>query len=316
MSARDVTVVAFGGNAMMRRGERGDPEEQIENARAACAPLAELILAGRRFILVHGNGPQVGRELDRGYLARDLVPALPLDASVAATQGTMGYFLELALRRALEARGVAAKIATLATLVAVDPADPALLRPDKPVGPFYSREEAERIGRERGVTFAADADRGYRQVVASPRPRAVLDLGAIATLSDAGCVVIAGGGGGIPVVRGRDGQLRGVEAVIDKDHTAALIGRLLGARELIDLTSVDFVYRGFGGPAPVPLATLTLDEARRMVTSGELPAGSMGPKVAAACDFLEGGGERVLIGPMERLGEALAGRLGTRIRAA
>ncbi len=276
---------------MMEAGEAGTPAEQIAHARAACGPLAALVARGERLVVVHGNGPQIGQEVRRGLLAQGDVPPLPLDACVAATQGTMGYFLELALRDAFRDAGVDARVATLATLVAVAPDDPAFAAPDKPIGPV-----------------------GQRRLVASPRPLEVIDASAVRALFYAGHVVVAGGGGGIPVVRRADGALEGVEAVIDKDHTAALLGRELGARELVILTNVDFVYRDFGSPRAAPLATLSRRDALRMLDEGQFPPGSMGPKVQAACDFLDGGGESVLVSSMRHLPRALQGEIGTRIR--
>jgi len=313
MSTHPVTVVAFGGNAMWPSGERGSPAEQIAHAHAACHPLASRIAAGERFVLVHGNGPQVGRELDRGFAARATIDPVPLDVYVAATQGTMGYYLEIALREALRAAGAEARIATLATLVRVDEADPAFQHPDKPIGPFYSETEAARIAHERGARFVEDAGRGHRQVVPSPRPIEVLDLGAISALLDTRHVVIAGGGGGIPVVREASGALRGVEAVVDKDHTAALIATMLRARSLVDLTGVDFVYRDFGKPTQAALPRLTLDEALALHAAGQFPPGSMGPKILAACAFLQAGGGEVLISSMRGLEKALSHELGTRM---
>jgi carbamate kinase len=287
-----LTVVAFGGNAMLLPGEAGSPREQIANARTACAPLVELLRRGERLVLVHGNGPQVGRELDRGFLARTKITPMPLDACVAATQGTMGYFLELALRQALRQARLDARIATLASLVRVDADDPAFATPDKPVG---------------------DAGQGPRKVVASPMPREILDLRAIRALVASDHLVIACGGGGVPVVVGDDGDLVGIEAVIDKDHTASLLGRLLEARELIDLTNVDFVYRDFGRASQTPLSHLSLPVARRMAAEGQFPPGSMGPKIEAACAFVEAGGDSVLISSMAKLDAALRGEVGTRI---
>ncbi len=287
-----LSIVAFGGNAMMPEGERGSAEEQLRRARSACRELAPLVARTGPMVLVHGNGPQVGREVDRNFLARAEVPPLPLDACVASTQGTMGYFLELALRDALREAGVEARIATLATLVRVDQDDPAFGAPTKPVG---------------------TPGRHPRPRVPSPMPREILNLEAIRALVASGHHVIAGGGGGIPVTRGPEGTLAGIEAVIDKDHTASLLGRMLGARELIDLTNVDFVYRSFGRPDAQPLPRLSLEDARRLIDAGELPAGSMGPKIEAACAFLEGGGDAVLISSMAELGRALRGDVGTRI---
>jgi carbamate kinase len=275
-------VVVFGGNAMIKEGEAGTPEQQIRNVYAACRPLVGLLAAGVRMVLVHGNGPQVGLELEHTHL--------PLDACVAGTQGMMGYFLELALRRALFERGLSAKVATLATMVRVDENDPAFAAPHEPIG------------------------KQQRRLVASPMPLEILDLDAVATLLDAGYLVIAGGGGGVPVVKRSGGVYTGVEAVIDKDHTASLIGRLLGARELIDLTAVDFVYRDYGTDRARPIEQLTVAEVRGMLSEGQFLPGTMGSKMLAACSFLEGGGESVLITSMARLDAALRGEIGTHIR--
>jgi carbamate kinase len=287
-----LTVVAFGGNAMMEAGEAGTPDQQVAHARAACGPLAEICARGERLVVVHGNGPQIGQEVRRGLTAREVVPPLPLDACVAATQGTMGYFLELALRDAFHEAGVPACIATLATLVVVDPSDPAFGAPDKPIGPV-----------------------GQRRLVASPRPLEIVDASAIRALVDADHVAIACGGGGIPVVRRADGSLHGVEAVIDKDHAAALLARELGARSLVILTNVDYVYRDHGKAGATPLPTLRRADALRMLGEGQFPAGSMGPKIQAACDFLAGGGESVLVSSMRHLASALRGEVGTRVIA-
>ncbi|MFV8750629.1 carbamate kinase [Nannocystaceae bacterium ST9] len=306
----EILVVAFGGNALWPQGSRGSTREQIAHARRACAPLIERLRAGSRLLIVFGNGPQVGAELLRGQAAQALVEPAPLDVCVAATQGTIGYLLELALRAELRIAGLERQVSSLASLVLVDPEDPAFADPDKPVGPFYAADEADRLRRELGWTLREDAGRGFRRVVASPRPIALLDTASVRALLDAGHVVLAGGGGGVPVARGADGVEFGVEAVVDKDWTAALLGRSVGAREWIDLTAVDRVERGFGRPEATPLAHMTVAEARAMAEAGEFPPGSMGPKINAAIDFLATG-ERVLITSLARLGDALAGRSGT-----
>jgi carbamate kinase len=310
---RPVLVVAFGGNALLPGGAAGTKAEQIANARRACAPLVERLAAGDRLLLVFGNGPQVGHELLRSHAARAEVPPAPLDVCVAATQGTMGFFLELALRAELTAAGHEVPVTSVITLVRVDADDPAFRAPDKPVGPFYDAGEAERLHRDLGWVITEDSGRGYRHRVPSPRPLELVDAQAVHDLLDAGHVVVAGGGGGIPVVRGPDGQLRGVEAVIDKDRTAALLGLAVGADELIDLTGVDCVYRGFTRPDRVALPRLTAAEAAALHREGEFPPGSMGPKIEAALDFLAGGGKEVLITSMSQLGPALRGEVGTRI---
>ncbi|MBK8258436.1 MAG: carbamate kinase [Polyangiaceae bacterium] len=310
---RPVTVVAFGGNALLPKGAKGTKEEQIENARHACAPLVERLVKGDRLLLVFGNGPQVGHELLRSHAARADLPSAPLDVCVASTQGTMGFFLELAFRAELVSAGVNVPVTSVLTLVRVDRNDPAFHNPDKPVGPFYDAHEAERLHSQLGWVITEDSGRGYRHRVASPKPLELVDAQAVHDLLAAGHVVVAGGGGGIPVVREPSGELNGVEAVIDKDRTAALLGLAVGAVEMIDLTGVDCVYRKFTSPSPEALPNLTVVEARKLQANGEFPAGSMGPKMEAAIDFLEGGGKEVLITSMPMLSKALHGQAGTRI---
>jgi carbamate kinase len=308
----DVTVASFGGNALLPRGSRGTAAEQLAAARGACAPLAGRLRDAGRLLVVFGNGPQVGQELLRSHAARAEVPPSPLDACVASTQGTMGYVLELALRAEMAAAGVSTPVSSVLTLVRVDAGDPAFGAPDKPVGPFYRAAEAERLRRDRGWAMVEDAG-AWRRVVPSPRPLELVDAAAVAALLAAGHVVVAGGGGGIPVVRRDDGSLAGVEAVVDKDRTAALLARAVGAGELLDLTTVDFVYRGYGTPRAEPLPRLTAAEARDLHAAGEFPPGSMGPKIEAALDFLAGGGRSVLVTALARLAEGLRGEVGTRI---
>lgn len=312
-TAQNVVVVAFGGNALLPKGAAGTKAEQIANARRACAPLVSRLANGDRLLLVFGNGPQVGHELLRSHAARAEVPPAPLDVCVAATQGTMGFFLELALRAELTAAKMEVPVTSVITLVRVDPEDPAFRSPEKPVGPFYDASEAERLHRDKGWVITEDGGRGYRHRVPSPKPLELVDAKAIFDLLSGGHVVVAGGGGGIPVVRGPDGQLRGIEAVIDKDRTAALLGLAVGAAELIDLTGVDYVYQNFSQPDRIALPLLSAREAAKLHREGEFPPGSMGPKIEAALDFLAGGGESVLITSMAQLDRALRGEVGTRI---
>ncbi len=310
----ELVVVAFGGNALWPPGCRGRIAEQLDHARSACAPLIARLRSGAGLLIVFGNGPQVGAELLRSHAARAEVEPAPLDACVAATQGTIGYMLELALRAELVRAGLRVPVSSLASLVLVDVDDPAFASPDKPVGPTTTAAEAAELEREHGWQFRAQAGTNHlRRVVASPRPLELIDVESVRALLAAGHVVLAGGGGGIPVARGRDGILVGVEAVIDKDRTAALLGRVLGAREWIDLTGVDQVQRSFGRPDAVGLARLSVGEAQAMLAAGEFPAGSMGPKIEAAIEFLTGErpGERVLITSLARLGDALDGHAGT-----
>lgn len=303
-------VVAFGGNALWPRGGSGVAAEQVQHARRACAPLVQELRKGARLLLVYGNGPQVGAELLRHHAARAEVTPASLDACVAATQGSMGYLLELAMRTELTRAGIDRPVTSVASLVLVDPKDPAFGAPDKPVGPYYDADEAMRLRETLGWHLAPQVGGGFRRVVPSPPPLELIDAAAVVTLLEAGHIVLAGGGGGVPVARGAGGSWVGVEAVIDKDRTAALLGRVVGARELYDLTAVDYVFRAFGKPDAVPLPRLSVTEARALALAGEFPAGSMGPKVDAALDFLTSG-QRVLITSLRRLGDALAGDCGT-----
>lgn len=293
------TVVALGGNALMRPGERGSAAEQLANLRRAVAALEPLL--GPGLVLTHGNGPQVGNELIRQERAAEEVPPLPLWLAVAQTQAEIGALI------AAELRPVTGQpVACVLTHVRVDPSDPAFDRPTKPIGPFYSVEQAEQLERERGWTLAADANRGSRRVVPSPEPLEIVELDAIRTLAEHGTIPIACGGGGIPVVRHGE-RLVGVDAVIDKDRASALLARELGAERLIILTEVPAVFRDFGGPAEEELRNLSPAEAKALLP--DLDEGSMRPKVEAALAY----GRETLITNIDALREALAGRGGTRI---
>jgi carbamate kinase len=297
------TVVALGGNALTRKGERGTAADQIANLRRALPALAPLL--EDRLVLTHGNGPQVGNELLRQERAADEAPPLPLYVAVAQTQAEIGALIEAELRRLADR-----DVACVLTHVLVDEDDPAFASPTKPIGPFYSREAAAELERERGWTIVADAGRGYRRTVPSPEPLEIVELGPIRTLLEAGAVAIACGGGGIPVARREDG-LHGVDAVIDKDRASALLAIGVGARLLVVLTAVPAVYRDFGGPSQEEVRELGPDEAEALLP--ELSAGSMRPKLEASLRFVrETGGEALITSP-ERLDEALAGRAGTRV---
>jgi carbamate kinase len=294
------TVVALGGNALMRPGERGTAAEQLGNLRRAVAALQPL-LDEPGLVLTHGNGPQVGNELLRQERAAEEAPPLPLWLAVAQTQAEIGALITAELRPALTGR----EAACVLTHVSVAADDPAFDRPTKPIGPFYSSAEAEQLERERGWTLVSDANRGHRRVVPSPQPLEVIELDAIRRLSET-AVVIACGGGGIPVVR-RGERLAGVDAVIDKDRASALLARGLDAERLVILTEVPAVYRNFGGPDQEELRTLSATEATELLPT--LPEGSMRPKVEAALAF----GRETLVTDFAALESALAGRGGTRI---
>jgi carbamate kinase len=290
--------------------------QQLERAREAVRMLLPILGKGYELIVVHGNGPQVGNILIQAEQAADRVPPQPLDFCVAQTEGSMGFLLELAFDNELPRAGFRKQVVTIMTQVEVDAADPAFQKPSKPVGPFFAKDRAERMQKEAGWTMVEDAGRGWRKVVASPKPRAVRGVEIAAALINRGHIVVAAGGGGIPVVISDDGEVRGVEAVIDKDYAASMLAASLSANLFIILTGVDRVSRDFGKPTQAALPTLDVATAKRLLAEGQFPAGSMGPKIDAAIRFVEAGGHEVLITRAESLSEALEGKSGTYIRAA
>jgi carbamate kinase len=296
-------VVAIGGNALIQAGDDGSWERQLENARAIAADVVALRAAGHEIVLTHGNGPQVGALMLQQEAGAAETPALPLDALIAMTQGQVGYLLSSAIA------DVDPEVSTVALLtrVAVDPDDPAFASPTKPVGPFYEAGEAVRLASERRWHVAEDAGRGWRRVVPSPKPLRVLGAEHTSALLATGAVVIAVGGGGIPVAA--DG--RGVQGVIDKDRASAELGLAVGADLLVLLTGVPRVAVDFGTRWERELARLTVSEALRGLADGEFPAGSMGPKIESAQRFVEGGRGRAVITTAGRLAAAVAGEDGT-----
>jgi len=305
-------VVAVGGNALIRTGQLANARQQFENARHAAAALAALEKLGHELVVTHGNGPQVGAALLRSELAAGEVYRLPYDCCVAATQGEIGYALQHALDLALEDRHRA--VVSLVTQVVVDPEDPAYDNPTKPIGPYYEKHDADRLAASLGWTFANQGERGWRRVVASPRPKRILELQAIRACLDSGAIVIAAGGGGIPICENRElGET--VEAVIDKDATSALLALAIDADLLVIATDEQFVYRDYGTPAQRPISELRVETARRLLAAGEFPAGSMGAKVEAAVHFVEASGREAVISHLDGLTESVAGESGTRVRA-
>jgi carbamate kinase len=288
-------LIALGGNAIQRPGERGTIEEQIANIRVSLEGIMRVLAEGWSLALTHGNGPQVGQMLLMVEAARGQVPELPLGICVADTEGALGYLIQQALVNRLRRERRSLPVVTLITQVVVKQDDPAFTRPTKPVGPFLRREDAERFSLERGWTIVEDAGHGFRRVVPSPRPVAIVEGEAIRRLLEAGVVVIAAGGGGIPVVEDPDGALRGVDAVIDKDLASAVLARSIGAERLVMLTGEPFVYLDYGRPAQRPVRAMSPAIARRYLEEGQFPPGSMGPKIEAALDFLAGPGREVLI---------------------
>ena len=304
-------VVALGGNAIA--GERGaDPESQQRAVEQACEQIAELVAHGHDVVITHGNGPQVGNLLFKNDLARDVVPPVPLDWCVAQTQATLGFLIVTALEAALRRRGLERLIGTVITRVLVDADDPAWERPTKPIGRYVSREHAaERIAA--GEAWEDRGERGWRRVVASPEPREILDRGTIAALMAEDAIVVAAGGGGIPMVR-EDGHLRGVEAVLDKDLTGALLARTVEADCFLIATDVEAAAVGFGTPDQRWLGEVAAERLHELHARGEFGGGSMEPKVRAALAFAEGGG-RAVITSLERLREGVEGAVGTRVVA-
>jgi carbamate kinase len=302
-------VVALGGNALSPARGDGSVAELRTALVATAAALADLVAAGTQLVLTHGNGPQVGRLLLQQELAASEVPPMPMDVCGALSQGQLGYLLAQALDNALRRRQLTTRVLSLVTQVVVDGRDPAFRRPSKPVGPAYPRPAAQRIAHETGQVFAIQPSGLWRRLVASPEPLRFVEQEPLRALVDAGHIVLAGGGGGVPVVEHR-GQLRGVEAVVDKDRSAALLAQAVGADALLILTEVAQVQIGYAGPNPESLATLSVDRARELLAAGEFPEGSMGPKVQACVRFVSTGG-RAAIGALDQAAEVLAGRAGT-----
>jgi carbamate kinase len=324
-SGKRIIVAAFGGNAVTRATERGTYVEQLANVRVMCEEVLPLIQAGHRVVIIHGNGPQVGSLSLQAEAGKALgVPDQPFDVLGAMTQGQIGYLIQQTLGNMLREVGAQTPrdgsahadpppVVSVVTQVVVDPADPAFQHPTKPIGPFYDRELAQSLAAEKGWTVVQDADRGWRRVVPSPQPIEVIEAAAIQALIAAGSIVVAGGGGGVPVVREPTGDLRGVEAVIDKDLAAERLAALVGADTLLLITGVHRIGLDYGTPNQRFLDVMTLDEARRYLAEGQFPAGSMGPKVKAAIRFLEDGGTEAIVTAPEVLAAALRGTDGTRI---
>jgi len=310
-----LAVVAIGGNSITKPGQRGTVSEQFQNARETAGRIAGMVERGFDVAVTHGNGPQVGGILLRAEMAAHVVPPIPLDSCVADTQGSMGYMLQQVLGAELRARGVDREVVTVVTQVVVDEDDPAFEHPTKPIGPFYTREEAERKRDEQGWDVVEDANRGWRRVVPSPIPRRIVEAQSIRSLIESGSIVIALGGGGVPVVEDERGELRGVEAVIDKDHASRLVGNSIGAQLLLISTGVEQVALHHGQDDEVKLPRLTVADARVYHDEGHFPPGSMGPKILAGIQFIEGGGEEVIVTAPDAIGRALDGETGTRMTA-
>ena len=306
-------MVAIGGNATHPEDIEGTSSEQKAIAALTAEALLPLLMLDNELIITHGNGPVVGKILMRQTLTRDKIAPMPLDICVAHSQGGIAYLLMQAMENTLREQGNQRHVTCLLTQVEVDPEDPAFANPSKPIGPFFEEEEAKKIGDELGWLMKEDSGRGLRHVVPSPKPKHVCDISLVQMLARRGTVVIAGGGGGIPVIRGPNGVRTGIAAVIDKDSTSAHMANVLGIETLMILTAVPKVAIHFGTDKQEYLDRVTLREIRKYQDEGNFPAGSMGPKIGAAIRFLEGGGERVIIGKIDEAMQALNGESGTRI---
>jgi carbamate kinase len=308
-------VIAVGGNALILEGQHGTIAEQFENARAMARPIGALVADGWRIVLTHGNGPQVGFILLRSELVGDSapIPQLSLDMCVADSEGGVGYILGNSLVSELGRRGLPDRVVCLLTQTVVDPGDPAFRHPSKPIGPAFSEADAARHRAQSGWVMVEDAGRGYRRVVASPRPQRIVETAAIRALVEQGFLVIACGGGGIPVVETEPGSYRGIEAVVDKDFASALLASSLGVPVFVISTGVEKVAIQFHRPGQRLLDRITVVEARRHLATGEFPEGSMGPKVRAAIEFIERGGREVIITSPSHLEAAIAGETGTHV---
>jgi carbamate kinase len=311
-----IALIAFGGNALLPENERGLQEEQMRNAQQAARLMVHIVRKGYELIIVHGNGPQVGNLLIQMEEAITKIPPFSLEVCDAMTEGSMGFMLEKTVVNELRTRSIDKEVATLVTQVVVDKDDPAFANPTKPVGPFYTKYRALALAKEKKWTMVEDAGRGYRKVVPSPKPIDVVPKWVIRDLVLAGRIVIAAGGGGIPVIINARGLFEGVEAVIDKDYVSSLIAREVKVDLFIILTGIERVFLDFGTPQQRPVETLTVGQAKEYLAQGQFPRGSMGPKIQAAIEYIEAGGKEVLITSASHLKAALLNRSGTQIVAA
>ena len=307
----ELLVIALGGNAIKSAKERGTNEEQFGNVRKTTAHLAKLASQGYKLVITHGNGPQVGSLLIQNEAAKNLVPALPMDVCGAETQGQIGYMIQQTLINHFQEMGIEKTVAAIITQVEVDPKDKAFQNPTKPVGPFYNQSGGEEL-KKKGYTVIEDSGRGYRRVVPSPIPTHIAEIKAIKTLINNDVIVVASGGGGIPVIK-KENKYVGVEAVIDKDFAGELLAKEVKADIFIILTDVEKVALNYNKTDQKDLDKMTVDEAQKYFDQGHFAAGSMGPKVKAAIKFIRSGGKRVIITHPFKILEALEGKTGTLI---
>lgn len=306
-------VIALGGNAITHPDVKDTITQQFKNTRDSLDCIVGLARAGYKIAITHGNGPQVGNAILRVELSRGKAPILPLGICVADTEGGIGYMIEQSLQNRLKEEGIERPVITIITQVIVDKNDPQIADPSKFIGQFYTDEEAEIFGSERGWIMKKDANRGWRRVVPSPQPLSIVASKTIKTLVDSGSIVIAAGGGGIPAYIDDKGRLEGLDAVVDKDLASVVLAREISAELLLILTTVDKVSLNFGKENEKPIDTMTVAEAEQYLSEGHFPPGSMGPKIKAALQFVKNGGKELIISSIENAGPALRGESGTRI---
>jgi carbamate kinase len=306
-------VVALGGNAILSHKEEGTAEEQFQNVYHACSHLVDLVKEGYHMVITHGNGPQVGDILLQNEASRHILPPMPLDVCGAESQGMIGYMLQQSMNTVLKEAGIEIPVVTLLTQTLVDQNDPAFSDPGKPIGPFYTAREAAILRKERDWKIIKDSGRGFRRVVPSPKPVSIIEAPSIMRVFESGGIVIACGGGGIPVIQDPKGRLTGVEAVIDKDHSSALLATLIGAEILLILTDVEKVALHYGKANQRDMNQISLIDAKKYLHEGHFPPGSMGPKIESAIEFLESGGKKTIITSLDLKIEALRGNAGTTI---
>lgn len=312
--SKGTCVIAIGGNAILSETDKGTIQEQMANIQAACEKVVDLINQGYNVVITHGNGPQVGQTLIRHKMSSPVVCEGTLDACGAETQGLLGYLIQQALHNELGKAGIQREVATVVTQVLIDKNDPAFDNPTKPIGPFYTKEEAEELAKSYNKRIVEDSGRGYRMVVPSPQPIDIVEKNTISSLLKTGAIVIAAGGGGIPVVMDNR-QLIGVEAVIDKDAASSVLAEMIGADYLLLLTGVEKVSINYRKPDEQQLDQVTVERAERYLQEGQFPEGSMAPKIRASIDFVKKGGRQAIITTLTNLCSALNGQTGTAIIA-
>jgi carbamate kinase len=305
-------ILALGGNAVIKGGQKGTIYEQFANTRETANSILPLVKGGARMVITHGNGPQVGHRLIMSKAASDIVPEVPLGVLVADTQGSMGYMVQQTLKNVLAEANIVQSVVTVITQVLVDPADQQLREFSKPIGPFFDETTAmQRMKNDPGIVLKDDAGRGWRRFVPSPLPTGIIELKTIKALIEAGSIVIACGGGGIPVYYDSKGNLEGIDAVIDKDRASSILASEVGAELFIIATAIEQVYLHFQKPQQEPLELVSVDDAERYLKEGHFAAGSMLPKVESVIDFLKNGGKHAIIAPPWNLEKAVRGECGT-----